>query len=675
MSSLEQMQQALAVYLWPTNIINKISVLQLPGRLALGATLTLLLVFIGRFLIPGIYKWWCIHRAIKNIKLLKEKYRKTIVPPKDIRREAMRGRLFRHLWTEYTHTLHEQLPEDPSYPKSWRSTAPAEVFFSSQAIVDTSLKTEFFKHLPGILTGIGIIGTFFGLIAGLSSFAISDDPSIVRKSLEELIHGVEDAFLVSAFAILIAILCTFSEKFIVTLCYKKVEQLCQAIDSLYKAGAGEEYLARLVYASETSATQTQQLKDALVSDLKQVLSDLTQKQIEAQTHASQQTAQAITNAIAGPLKQISEAVKITTGDQKEAVAKLLTDVVAAFSANVKDVFGDQLSGMKEVLREVVSSLQTTVARFTDLAINIDSAGQNAANAMAGRVEAVLKSLEERHERTNASLTEFVNQLREMTKDSQNATSQKLAEMLANIEESVTSILKGIEQRERDISDNHSQQQKALSDRSEKMFDGLSGNVTGLLEKITEMTAAMQASVTRMQQVTTEAIGRMNSGAENLVLAADEFSEAAKAADAVVKGASPISERLAVVAGSLIDAAKTAQDAISSYRETRDALSTMVGDLKSTIEAAKREASVTNDLVSSIERASKQLTITQRDMEEYLAGISRVLAESHSSFAEGMTKTLGEANTGFQQQLSTATSLLSSTIKDLQDAFESIPGKG
>ena len=43
---------------------------------------------------------------------------------------------------------------------------PAEMYFNGQSVVDGRLRAEFFKHLPGLLTGIGIIGTFTGLIGG-----------------------------------------------------------------------------------------------------------------------------------------------------------------------------------------------------------------------------------------------------------------------------------------------------------------------------------------------------------------------------------------------------------------------------------------------------------------------------------------------------------------------------
>ena len=45
----------------------------------------------------------------------------------------------------------------------------------------------------------------------------------------------------------------------------KVEQLCQLLDGMYQAGAGEEYLSRLVRASEASASEAKQLKQSLVS--------------------------------------------------------------------------------------------------------------------------------------------------------------------------------------------------------------------------------------------------------------------------------------------------------------------------------------------------------------------------------------------------------------------------
>jgi len=170
-----------------------------------------------------------------------------------------RGKLLSHLWVEYKETLHEQrsLNAQTGIEElvAIRATMSAEALFNPSVLVDSQLHVEFFKHLPGILTGLGIIGTFLGLIQGLRAFQISENTQVVRQSLDFLLHGVYEAFLVSVTAIGLAMLITFIEKWLLSWLYRQVEELCFLIDSLYQAGAGEEYLERLVKASESSASQ------------------------------------------------------------------------------------------------------------------------------------------------------------------------------------------------------------------------------------------------------------------------------------------------------------------------------------------------------------------------------------------------------------------------------------
>lgn len=76
-------------------------------------------------------------------------------------------------------------------------------------------------------------------------------------------------------------LITAIEKWLFSCLYRRVEELCFLIDSLYESGAGEEYLARLVKASEESTSQAKIIKDALVGELKEILREVTQQQIQS----------------------------------------------------------------------------------------------------------------------------------------------------------------------------------------------------------------------------------------------------------------------------------------------------------------------------------------------------------------------------------------------------------
>src|SRR5579863_1319864 len=282
----------------------------------------------------------------------------------EIGERAMSGPALSHLWSEYRKTLHPQKRADEHGQTQlvrWRSTALAESFFTEQAVVESRLKTEYFKHLPGILTGLGIIGTFLGLIKGLIHFDVSIDPAKAQEQLRGLVNSVGHAFFVSASAIGLAMLFTWIEKSLVTARCRQVEQLREVIDSLFQGGAGEEYLERLAISSENAATQSAQIKDALVADLKEILTTLATKQMEAQAQnvgqMSVDMGKVIAESLSGPMDAITKAVQGVSSNQGEAVNKMLTDVLASFASQMREMFGGQMAGMSELMVKASESMQ------------------------------------------------------------------------------------------------------------------------------------------------------------------------------------------------------------------------------------------------------------------------------------------------------------------------------
>lgn len=189
------------------------------------------------------------------------------------------GSKLEHSWQEYAETLHDQFEvrEGEQVLVRSRATAGAAHFFSSQSVIDTPLGTEFYKHLPGILTGIGIVGTFFGLMLGLQHFDPST-PEQVNASVDKLLKDVLFAF-IGSFISIMASIGSQSLKWRLGHCYRLLEQFNETIDGLFDSGVGEEYLAELVRSSAESSVQTRQLKDSLVTDLREMLQNLVDTQV------------------------------------------------------------------------------------------------------------------------------------------------------------------------------------------------------------------------------------------------------------------------------------------------------------------------------------------------------------------------------------------------------------
>lgn len=402
-------------------------------------------LFLFRFLIPAWILGWRLRKTNRKLKAIREAQQRIDV--EQIGKEVMASRKLSHLWGEYADSLHPQTAPDEMGQERvirWRATVPAETYFNVETLIAIDLRTEYFKHQPGILTGIGIIGTFVGLLRGLSTFSVSSNPETVRASLDNLIHGVVEAFAVSASAIALAMITTFLEKTVLARRIKQVEELCHLLDSLFEGGAGEEYLARLVKASESSATQTAQLKDALVSDLKEMLAEMMRQQTDAiaasfqeithrhvaaitessnaQIQTTEQSgdriAQAISDSLSDPLQKIAAAVNTTTDTNGQVVTRALNEALVAFSQKLEDMFGGQMGNMNLLLQQTTTSMQAAVARFDQLADNLGEAGKNAADAMSERMSKALESMESRQQALNATMTEFVGQLRDLVQSSQ-----------------------------------------------------------------------------------------------------------------------------------------------------------------------------------------------------------------------------------------------------------------
>ncbi|MDR2165084.1 MAG: hypothetical protein LBO79_05550 [Zoogloeaceae bacterium] len=346
------------------------------------------LAFLLRFVFPALWLLGDLRRAARALERLAADGGRP--GPEMIAAQVMRSPRLAHLWREYAQTLHRlSVPGASSSPVGdWRATAMSEQFFTVAALVETPLKTEFYKHLPGILTSIGIIGTFAGLIVGLSHFEINSDADTVRLSLKHLIQGVGHAFQVSALAIALSMLVIWIEKSLVTLACRQVARLNERIDSLFEGGVEEEYLARLVQASEISARQGGELRQAIVGELRQGLGELARQQQEASVRQQEQMAAAVANAVAQtlrePLARVAAAVEKAGGSQGEAVSRSLEPLLERFVARVETHLGQGQAGLESVLTLAADSLNRVVAELGQTAARLDHLGQGAVTAAAGQ---------------------------------------------------------------------------------------------------------------------------------------------------------------------------------------------------------------------------------------------------------------------------------------------------
>lgn len=635
--------------------------------LVTGAALVfLLLFFFVAFLMPGIVHWFRLQRI--QARIAKFKTKNYIEEFKQVFEKDNR---LAHLWKEYQDSLHIQREQHDGQfvVKAVRATEPAEMYFNGQAVVDSRLRTEFFKHLSGIFTGIGIIGTFSGLIEGLRQFKVSENAATARESLETLMHFVGEAFFISAGAISLAMVTTFIEKLLLASLYRRTEDIAHAIDARFVSGAGEEYLSRLVQASEESASQSKILKDALVKELGELLRELTSTQIatgrEQQVLLGRTITEGIHQSLKAPLEDIANTVRTASGDQSTTAARMLQDVMVSFSQRLNDLFGGQISGINELNQQTARGIQDAVSTLQTLVANIEGSSQRSADAMAQRMAEAVEKMEARQEAMNAQSATFVDQIRQLVASSQSETNQKLQATLETIETRMVSMLTMLNESQKQVFEGNRNREQSMADRANSTVNAMSESVESVIKELGAATTQMAQSIATLTQATTSSVDGMIAGAELLGTASRNFATTGDRVSGVMRQAADVSAKLAETSGGLTSSASAMQEVLRDYRSQRDAVSQLVTELRATVETARKEAALTGDVLSRIESSAARLGTAQRQADEYLEGVNRVLAKAHTSFATEVKRTLDKANYEFHGKLTTAVGMLSSAVSELE----------
>lgn len=566
----------------------------------------------------------------------------------------MKKEPFRHLWEEYSDSLHtvRKASNQANALTEVRATQPAELFFSRDVLVDGRLFDEFTRHLPGVLTGLGIIGTFAGLLEGLSRFDATSSATAVA-GLKPLLDGVAHAFSASAIAIACAMFITFTSRFSLAMCYRLVEKLNHAIDALYATGAGEEYLARLVHSSERSEAHTAQLKQALVEDLTKLMTNLTERQIEAQAQSHQALGNSIADTLAAPLKQMTEAMQTTSQGNGQAVSNMLDSLLTGFMAKLEDTFGGQMRGIHETMQRSMGAMATVQHALQKLIDDMNQSSEQAATRMSTTLEEAMKQAAAHQGVLTDQIREFVAEFRKLLADEQGKSQKAMDDAVAKVLAQLTSAIEQMEATRRTAASQEQSRSDKLENRTQELVGGLSGQVEQLVKSVSEIGA-----------VSLQAVEGMNKGALQMEAAAARFQTAGNSVSSVFERSGSLAEQLVSTANVLQGAAAAVRQGFEQYDSTRKTVDANVTALTGLIENVRREAGLSKAMLGDLERIVAQLRAAETQSTQYLQGVNDTLSTAFQRFGDSMlgqlTKTIGETD----KHLSSGVAQLNGVVQEI-----------
>nr|WP_318382402.1 type I Zorya anti-phage system protein ZorA1 [uncultured Enterobacter sp.] len=640
----------------------------------------------------------------------------------------------KHAWSEFEESLHRQknVVDGELKIARIRSTAPSASYFSEQQLVDIPLNTEFFKHLPGILTGIGIIGTFYGLMIGLNHFDPST-PEQVSSSVDRLLHDVLYAFLGSAFAIFVSILVTWIEKLLLAKCYKHLEKFTAVIDQLYVSGVGEEYLADLVKSSNESATQSRQLKESLVSDLREMLTNLVDNQradslrlADSLTTSYQQSGQRVAEQISGaietslksPLDKIAGAVQTASGDQSGMVQNMLQDVLTAFMSKLDTTFGQQFTHLNEMMGQTVGAIQGMQTGFSSLlndmrqvsdesrqgsahlmeqllaemksgqlamqagmndmlsslqssVAKIGAEGEGAGERMARQLEQMFADSEAREKTMAEQMSAFIDTIKNSVQQGQNETMEKMAASVEALGGQLGSLFGQLEQGQQQLSSSQQTSQQELHQQTQRVMSEFDDQVKQLIQTVAEQHESTSALLRQAADQSHRQIQDMQQGAEKMRMAADRFVVAGERVSEANQLTADVLNKAQSAGSSLSIATGELASVVADYRNNRDAVGKSIAMLEAMAANTQTEQTTRSQFLNDLKQHAERLQNYNREAQGFMDKVSDVLGQGFDDFAEGVSRSLDKTLGKLDVEMAKANALLASSVESMGESIEEL----
>lgn len=228
------------------------------------------------------------------------------------------------------------------------------------------------EMIPDILTSLGILGTFVGLVWGLKNFS-PNDYEAMTSSVASLVEGIKVAFLTSIYGISLSIVYTYGMKSEYSNMTEKMQAFLDRFHGFVLPTAENES-RNLLVASQKVQTQAMrqmadQFSERMVSSFEQVITPTFQKMNDSLdllvVSVTRYQRDAVKEILDVFLKEMNDSFKLQFQDFNEALEQLtrVQKENAQYTSTLYESMGNQLAQSYE---QQTRALQSATAKLVEM---------------------------------------------------------------------------------------------------------------------------------------------------------------------------------------------------------------------------------------------------------------------------------------------------------------------
>lgn len=559
------------------------------------------------------------------------------------------------------------------------------VFFSSDSVswaYFINLRT--LSSAPGTLVGLGLLGTFFGLMVGINGFKGGSSQELM-DSINRLLPGMWMAFTTSVFGMVSSILFTIYYKWTLNRLRRQLLRVTEALDeanyiddTALLAGMIRKQLdsisASLVNVTEdgnsvpvgqavreilaNSQEQTKALKSFstdLAAELQNVMDEVMGKQMEENLKP---VLQKIADNIDEVGKKVQSPASEMVGNVVDKLEKWMTDAVDNFNNGLSGSAKTELENLATQLGTATKALADVPKDMADISITLKDSTEEVRKAiteMSGTSksanEQAMQKMQEQIEHATTSINSGVSSVKtvmdKITEASQNSADGIMKQMngamdrmtrtLETVTGNVTDAVRSkIESISGDLADKQAAMQKAAQSAVEKISSTSTEANNAAVNSINQAVAAIQEAMDRTQQLLdgfNQSISNLDRTNQHVSGTMDQFQQA----QGKITGTTA---HLQIITGDMKTAADGFRNAQDSYS---DAMNNLLDKNQAAIQSAENllqhSSQMSQDYVNKFDVIKNGLSSIFGQLQNGLAEYSTTVRNTTQGYLNQYTETL------------------------------------
>ncbi|AFZ12767.1 hypothetical protein Cri9333_1884 [Crinalium epipsammum PCC 9333] len=338
------------------------------------------------------------------------------------------------------------------------------------AALTWSIPRSYFKFIPGILTAIGILGTFWGIQIGLQNINLNstENFSQLLPSIQQLLDGMRTAFLTSLFGLGSASVFTLILAGSEWARTKTRNDLRKKLDKIAWLKTDADLESNQLTAEAIGKATGTQVRDKiapLINPIKEELREIRAIQAAQNQLTPQEISQQVALAFAPLINPISEhlrEIRSTQFAQKQLTSEAIGQQVAlALAPGFTEIRNDLLAQRQtieqqrqELLTTLIQELRTEVvepvvlrldesARLTREASQAVRELKDALGEITQSLAESIQTIQRFQENTLGQLQQFAVDLRQILSQFQTETQGVLQQVATEIQRAVSTSIEGL----------------------------------------------------------------------------------------------------------------------------------------------------------------------------------------------------------------------------------------